>query len=762
MRWTDLPTSTLPSPLPDLHPLVAQALARRGILTPEAALAFLDPSRYQPAPASDLPGMEQAVSRLQDAVRLGQRICVWGDFDVDGQTATAVLVSALRGLGADPVYYLPVRSRESHGVSLPALKTILDNGAQLLVTCDTGIGSHEAITYAHRRGVDTVLTDHHELPPELPKAAVIVTPRLLPVSHPLAALAGVGVAYKLAEALYEQSAARLQPDDLLDLVALGLIADIAALTGDCRYLVQKGLEVLRRTGRPGLQIMMKLAELDPAHLTEEHVGFTLGPRLNALGRLGDANPAVELLTTSDPARARLLAAQLENYNAQRRLLTEQVTRAAEAQLRADPALLAAPVLIASNPYWPAGVIGIAAARLVERYGKPAIVFSAPPGELARGSARSVEGLHITEAIAAQKDLLVNYGGHPMAAGLALLPENLPAFQRRMQKTVGQMVEAQHAQEPSLAIDAWLSLPEVTLDLAAAIEPLSPFGPGNPKLLLASRGLGLQKSEPIGRNKEHVKLTVADEAGNARSVLWWNGGGETLPEGRFDLAYTVRASDWRGSLQVQIVLVDFHNVEGKPAEVQSRRIEVVDYRYAPDRTDRLRSLPAGTLVWAEGREKDRVNGMDRFALAPAPALAIWTVPPSPEELRLALETVHPQTVYLFAADPPLENTENFLARLTGLIKYAINHRDGQATYTGLAAATSQRLVTVQHGLNWLVSLGNVVLKKQESDLLWLAAGTSVRDPGGAARLFAETQTLLAETAAFRSHFQRADAGSLIVP
>ncbi|KAF0107290.1 MAG: single-stranded-DNA-specific exonuclease [Anaerolineaceae bacterium] len=437
-----------------------------------------------------------------------------------------------------------------------------------------------------------------------------------------------------------------------------------------------------------------------------------------------------------------------------------MTRAAEAQLRADPALLAAPVLIASNPHWPAGVIGIAAARLVERYGKPAIVFSAPPGEPARGSARSVEGLHITDAIAAQKDLLVSYGGHPMAAGLAILPENLPAFQRRMQKTAGRMTEARHAEEPSLEIDAWLSLPEVTLDLAAATEPLAPFGPGNPKLLFASRGLGLQKSEPVGRNKEHVKLTVADEAGNVRSVLWWNGGGEALPEGRFDLAYTVRASDWRGSLQVQIVLVDFHNVEGKPAEVQARRIEVVDYRHAADRANRLRSLPAGTLVWAEGTEKERVQGVDRFALAPAPALAIWTVPPSPEELRLALETVHPQTVYLFAADPPLENTENFLARLAGLIKYAISHRDGKAAYTSLAAATAQRLATVQAGLNWLVSRGDVTLKRQEGDRLTLAAEGQAHDPIGAARLFVEVQSLLAETAAYRAHFARAEKDSLL--
>jgi single-stranded-DNA-specific exonuclease len=451
---------------------------------------------------------------------------------------------------------------------------------------------------------------------------------------------------------------------------------------------------------------------------------------------------------------------LENYNAQRRLLTEQVTRSAEAQLRADPALMAAPVIIVGNPHWPGGVIGIAAAHLVEHYGKPAIVFSTPPGEPARGSARSVEGLHITDAIAAQKELLVSYGGHPMATGLALLPGNMAAFYRRMQKSVGEMMDKVQLEEPSLEIAAWLGLPEVTLDLATAIEPLAPFGPGNPKLVLASRGLSLQKSEPVGRNKEHFKLTVANDAGNAQSVLWWNSAGETLPEGRFDLAYTVRAVDWRGSRQVQMELLDFHVVEGKPVEVQIRKIEVVDYRQGKDKLDILRTLPAGTLVWAEGEEKERSGGLDRKALAPSPGLAIWTMPASPEELHQALDIVRPQTVYLFAAHPPPETTETFLARLAGLMKYAINHRDGKVTYAELAAATAQRLTTVEHGLNWLVSHGNITLIRQENDLLWVSQGTDINDLGGAARLFTEVKNLLAESDAYRSHFSRAGKNSLL--
>jgi len=257
------------------------------------------------------------------------------------------------------------------------------------------------------RGVDMLITDHHDLPAALPQAFAITDPKLLPEGHPLSTLSGSGVAYKLAEELYARFGRPAEAARLLDLATLGLVADLAQLTGDARYLVQRGLEALRHTQRLGLQTIMELAELAPANLTEEHIGFVLGPRLNALGRLADANPAVELLTTTDPLRARVLATQLEGLNTQRQLLCNQVTRAAEAQLRLDPALLAQPVLVLSHPAWPGGVIGIVASRLVERYHKPAILFSAPAGQPARGSARSVAGLNITAAIGAQKELLLN-------------------------------------------------------------------------------------------------------------------------------------------------------------------------------------------------------------------------------------------------------------------------------------------------------------------------------------------------------------------
>ncbi|MGB8212612.1 MAG: single-stranded-DNA-specific exonuclease RecJ [Anaerolineales bacterium] len=766
MEWIEPSPLDFRAPLPDLHPLVAQALLRRGLRTPEAARAFLDPQAYFPAPASALPGLTSVAEHLERAIHKRESICVWGDFDVDGQTSTTILYQTLQELGANVTFHIPVRENESHGVNVPVLKEIIDQGAQLILTCDTGISAGAAADYARTRRVDMLITDHHDLPETLPQAAAITDPKLLPEGHPLSTLSGSGVAYKLAEELYARFGRPGSAARHLDLAALGLVADLARLTGDARYLVQLGLQALRHTQRLGLQVMLELAELVPANLSEEHIGFVLGPRLNALGRLADANPAVELFTTSDLVRARVLATQLEGLNAQRQLLCSQVTRAAEAQLQADPSLLAQPVLVLGHPAWPGGVVGIVASRLVERYHKPAILFSTPDGQPARGSARSVEGLHITAAIAAQKDLLLNFGGHPMAAGLSLEPENLPEFRRRLSKTVAEMqAETGTTGRPEqLEIDGWLSLPEIAPGLAQALESLAPFGPGNEKLTLSTHALKIDATTVIGRNQEHLKLTVADESGNSRTVLWWNGAEEkeTLPEGRIDLAYSLRASDWRGTLQIQMEFVDFHRLEAEKVAVSRPKLEIVDYRDAPAPAQILSTLKgqASTLVWAEGEEKKAVDGKGRHELSPADALVIWSTPPSPAELRAGLDKVHPKTIYLFAVTSPVEPPEAFLGRLGGLLKYAINRRGGKVTWSELETATAQRNITVRKGLAWLVSQGELNIQAENEAELLVFIGTSLKDPAGASSLLAEIQTLLAETAAYRAHFKRADKAALL--
>lgn len=756
-RWLDphpVHTDSLKSL--NLPPLVAQTLLRRGINSPEEAEAFLHPDATPPAP---FPDIEKAVEIIHLAIQKNEMICVWGDFDVDGQTSTTLLVQALQALHANVIYYIPIRGKESHGMHIETLTPIIDNGAKLIVTCDTGITAHEAIEYANSRGVDVVVTDHHDLGETLPNAKAIVNPKLLPENHPLKNLAGVGVAYKLAEALYadERQRTNTQPssEDLLDLVALGLIADVALLKNETRSLAQKGIEALRNTNRLGLKVIAELSGTALETLTEETIGFTFAPRLNALGRLGDANPAVELLTTANPARARVLAAQIEGLNAQRRLLTSQVYEAAEAKLRENPDLLTEPAIVLSHPGWPGGVVGIVANRLVDRYHKPALLLTESEDGIARGSARSVEGLHITEAIATQKDLLIGFGGHPMAAGLSMPLDKLAEFRRGLGKAVEKQLGEIAFDEPTLQIDAWLDLADINIFLADALEMLAPFGAGNPALTLATRGVTLKSVSTIGKTKEHLRLTIEDEAGNKQNILWWGGAGEELPptDNKFDIAYSLRASTFRGQKQVTLQFEEFRVVEEKPIEVQKSKIEIRDLRLQPS----LLNLQPSTLIWAEG--SDKAIGIPRFELHPADEFSIYTTPASPADLRKALGMVKPKIVYVFAIPPAEEKPEEFLTHLAGLCKFVLNQRRGQTTVSELACAMAARESAIQIGLEWLAATGQLSVSMNE-DQVSLSKETQEKNPYLQAELFTALKGILNETSAYRKYFASVDLKTLL--
>jgi single-stranded-DNA-specific exonuclease len=744
------------------HPLVAETLARRGFTEVESARAFLDPSCYQPAPPTDIPNLTQTAERLERAIQQGETICVWGDFDVDGQTATTILVSTLKDFGAVVRYHVPHRQRESHGVNLSVLKQLIAGGVNLVLTCDTGVTAHEPIAYAQAQGVDVIVTDHHDLPHDLPAAHVVVNPKMLPGSHPLRELPGVGCAYKLAEALYDRAGRLEDAVQYLDLVALGIVADVSVQTGDTRYLLQRGLEALRHTERLGLRVLMEVAGIKSEWLTEEHVGFELAPRLNTLGRLADADVAVEFLTTDNLERARILATELDGLNARRKLLCAQMVQAAEAQIERDPSLLEHAALVLSHPSWPGGIVGIVAGRLAEQYHRPTILISAPPGELARGSARSIEGCDIHAAIAAHEEVLDRFGGHPMAAGLSIDPERIPEFRRALSRTVREMLGEVEA-KATLQIDGHLSLADLSLDLVEQLERLAPFGPGNPPLALASLRFLLKSHSTIGRTGEHLQLIVEDEEGVAQKVIWWQGAGSPLPQGRFDLAYTVRASDYRGLRDVQVEWLDARSIE-VPAvalRLEPPAITVVDYRQEPNPRKALARLRAqgDVQVWSEARARADIAGRDRYELGVSESLVIWTTPPGPAELQAALEKVLPETVYLFGIAPGLDHLEEFLKRLAGLTRRALNASQGQAKLSMLAAATAQREATVRAGLDWLAARGHLVVLDEAGDEMHLAAGDqtiSADLPQVAARL----KALLEETKAYRTHFARADGETLL--
>lgn len=742
------------------HPLVARALYRRGIRTSASAAAFLDPDAYQPASAEELPGVMKVVDRLVVAIQKGEPVCVWGDFDVDGQTSTTILVAALRELGARVSYHIPVRGPESHGIAIPVLEQEINRGARLVLTCDTGIGSHDAVRLAHSRGVEVLITDHHTLPELLPPAEAIVNPHLLPMGHPLENLPGVGVAFKLVEALYACMGHPERAAQHLDLVALGIVADVAGLRGDTRYLLQRGLVSLRGTRRLGLQVMMENAEINPARLTEAHIGFGLGPRLNALGRLSDANPAVELLTSSDPARVGFLASELEGLNKRRRMLTDQVFQGAQEMIARDPGLAERPALVLAHQAWPAGVIGIVASRLVERYQKPVILFASPPGELARGSARSVEGCDITAAIASQAHLLISYGGHPMAAGLALDPGNLVEFQRGLNRAVLEQIGPERA-EAVLEVDARLDLGELNLEVVADLERLAPFGSLNPALVLTAENLSIETTTPVGRGGEHVQVIFQNGKGDRYPVIWWQGAGYDLPEGQVDLAYTPRTSDYRGQRSVSLELVDARPTHLLPIELRGSKqcLKVQDLRGKPNPDVLLMAFrQADTQVWREGVHRRLIQGASRWELQPAEHLVIWSTPPGLEELRTVLHKVKPREIILFGQEPGLASWEEFQREMMGIVKYTLQQMDGKMDLERAAGALGHRRETLWAGLDWLAARGKITIYSATGDAIELRDGGKI-DAEAEQRTERRIKALLTETDAFRKYFGRAPSDVL---
>ncbi len=730
--------------------LVSQVLARRGILTGGEARAFLDPRASTRPALEELPGLARGVELVEAAVRGGRQICVWGDFDVDGQTSTTILVSCLREAGGRVSYHIPVRSQENHGIGLAALEKELDGGAQLLLTCDTGSGAFDAVEYAHSRSVPVVITDHHELPDRLPEAEAIVTPRGLPPHHPFASLPGAGVAYLFAEALLGRFGREGEASSYQDLAAMGIIADLAELRGEARRLAQLGLWTLRESLRPGLAQVMELAGVESSRITEEHVAYLLAPRLNALGRLSDANPAVELLTTLDPVRARILAQQVEALNARRKLMTDQVYAAALAMIDRDPSLLDHPALVLAHPAWPGGIVGIVASRLVERFERPVVLLVSPPGELARGSARSVAGCDITRAIASQAGLLAGYGGHPMAAGLSLDPGKISEFQRGLDRSVaGQLAAA--GPPPGIKIEADLPLETLTLESVADLERLAPFGPGNPPLIFRCRNLAVRAQSPLGRGGEHRLVTVENERGAAQRVIWWQGGGEPVPEGRFDLAYTPRTSNFRGKPEIQIEWVDGR--QGEAIEVRDfskgRKIRQVDLRRDPRAEEEIRSWAARgrAQVWREGAAAAGMPGETREELVPATALVIWTAPPSQLLLEEAIRKVRPLEIAWVCREPGPSSPAEFTALLTGMVKYALRASTGKLSIPRLAAATAQREEAVLIGLEAIASQGRVTILSASGPEWQVAAGGSP-DPAMGKLARERLGELLAETRAYR--------------
>lgn len=736
-------------------PLLGAAFVRRGITSVSQAKAFVDPHYYSPADASQLPDLDQAVERILSAVKNKEKIGIWGDFDVDGQTSTTLLVSALKKLGADVVYHIPIRSTESHGVNLPGLKSLMGTGTNLIITCDTGISAFEAAEACRSARIDLIITDHHTLSDTLPNAYAVVNPQRLDEGHPLSYLCGVGCAYKVIENVYQNLGRESETEMFLDLVALGTVADVALLKADNRFLVQKGIQILQNQPRMALKAIYKLNEMNATRISEEQIGFTIAPRMNALGRLSDANPMVSFLMSQDVPKTEAFAQELEKWNSERKMLCDQVFKAAQRQLELNRSLLDDPILVLSHLEWPTGVVGIVASRLVDLYHRPCILLATQPGQPARGSARSIEGINITQAIAAQARLLLGFGGHPMAAGLALEEDNIPAFRRSISKYIEKQSQLIDKVAPIL-IQAQVPLQDISFELVERLNQLAPFGAGNAPFIFSANQLTLKNKTLIGKNEEHLKLIVEDPSGTSAEVFWWQGAGSPLPDGSFNLAYILRANDFRGRSQVQIEWLDFQEIEDNSINVTTASIDFdwVDWRNNPPDSQQLAEvLKTNPVIWGEGQEIQQVNQVDRFHLTPNPVLLIWNIPPGIDVLNLALKTVRPKKVFLLGHLSAKDQPVDFLKDMAGIARFALREKQGWLDMELIAARMAQRITTVQKGVSWLCAKGLVSNLGQIPPYQFQIGDPSQPDPA-LERIENELKLLLKETRAYRQFYLRA--------
>jgi len=538
-----------------MKPIIAALLIARGHDTVERAQRFLNPSIDHLHDPDLLKGMDEAVERVLLALDRGEKILVWGDYDVDGTTGTVLLRKALSILGVRTDFHVPNRFVEGYGINIPALEQAKADGCSLVVSVDCGIRSFEPLEWARDNGLDVIVTDHH-LSDEVrgnPPAVAIVNPNQTGCPYPDKHLAGVGVAFKLAHALL-----RLKKKDhlvpaFLKIAAIGTVADIMNLDGENRAIVALGLRDLRNTRNFGLKALMEVADCT-SDMTSYHIGFRIAPRINAAGRMDVARHVVELFEAEDFESARRLANLLDSHNRERQLVQQKITELAltESASRTDQNFV-----VVAGDNWHRGVIGLAASRIAEKLHRPTIVLSIESGH-AHGSARSVGNYHLLQALESCGELFEQFGGHAMAAGMKIKAERIDDLRERLNQHAASLLDGD-ALIPELNIDAHVSSDTLNLDLMQDIAAFEPFGAGNPKPIFVTKGLVLD-GEPYVMKEKHLKLRLRAEGGKRYEAVWWDGversKGQTLkPNLSIELAYVPEANTWQGNTRLQLVVED---------------------------------------------------------------------------------------------------------------------------------------------------------------------------------------------------------------
>ncbi|MBP6003237.1 MAG: single-stranded-DNA-specific exonuclease RecJ [Pyrinomonadaceae bacterium] len=538
-----------------VQPLIAALLIARGHDTAEKAVQFLNPSPEHLHEPFLMMGMREAVDRVKLAVEAKEKVMIWGDLDVDGTTGTVLLRKTFALLGLETTYHITNRFTENRGINFEPLEAARAQGFTLLVSVDTGTSNFDEVRRAKEIGMDTIICDHHEIKADtvLPPAVALINPFHPESEYPDDNLAGVGVAFKLAHALLREFDLEDAVPGLLKIAAIGTVADVVNLTGENRAIVALGLIDLVKTNNWGLKALMEVADCR-SDMTSMHIGFRIGPRINAAGRMEVGTHVVELLEADDFASARKIASLLDARNRERQKVQTEITEKALLEASSFPG---SNFIVVAGEGWHKGVVGLAASRVAEKNHRPTIVFSLEDG-IATGSARSIKGFDLFEALGSVSDLLESFGGHVAAAGMKAKQTNIDELRARLDKYADEMIPIDQ-RTPELLIDAVVTPETLNLKLVEDLAQFEPFGAGNTKPIFVTRGLYLS-GEPFVMKDKHLKLRLADRSGRQFEAVWWDGvdrsRGQTLTAGSgIELAYVAEANSWQGNTRLQLVVED---------------------------------------------------------------------------------------------------------------------------------------------------------------------------------------------------------------
>lgn len=720
--------------------VVANLLLNRGINSTSKAKSYLYPKYYKESLPDEIPDLAKARDRILKSIERGEKIVIFGDYDVDGITATSCLLLTLRQFTNNVDFYIPSRLTEGYGLNIKAVEIMKDKfKVNLLITCDCGISNHKEIEFANSLGIDVIVTDHHSLPATFPPAYAVLNPKLLPGDHKMHFLPGVGVAYKLAEAILREKNDNIQAGDLLDLVTLGMIADIVPLVGENRYLVQTGLPRLANTKKVGLKELLRVC-VSPSILNTDHVGFGIAPRINAIGRLADAALAVKLLTTNDLPEAVQIATELDFQNKQRQLLCEETLNEAVEMIEEQGLGVSSnKCIVLAKEGWHHGVLGIVASKIVEKYFLPTILLTIDKDQdIVKGSGRSIEQLNITEALEKSSFYLEKYGGHKAACGLSLRPEKLNDFTFYFKQVVSEMLQNADI-EPTLKIDLEIQFSELGYKLVDDINKLSPFGLGNPLPVFVSNEVEVVNVKTIGKDSKHLKLFLKPETNLKNKffeALIWNHNRSVHfnIRDKLKIAYTPKLNSYNGETSIQLEVRDWEitGVRGQEIEVRNKKLEIrekeehifelFDFR---NRTQECLEFLKKTQVvyFAETEQKNflPLKTFSRNKITKAENLVFLESPPNENVLSEVIKISDATRIYLAFPFPLPLTPHHFLKRLIGMLKYTITNKNSRVNELELQSALGINRSTLAYALETLVKseflkYERLEVKTSGSDLL----------------------------------------------